>query len=252
LASPTLLDYSIIIPAYNEEVLLPHTIDSIRDAMSCISGKTGEIIVVDNDSSDLTAELAKAKKCRVVNESFRQIAKARNTGAKEAIGRYLFFIDADTVVPKKILQEAISKMEKSNIGGGGALLEFDHDHGRFFSGKLLPKLWNLLSERFKLFAGSFIFCRADYFNKAGGFPESHFAGEEIIFAKRLKKVLKAKGLGVCVLKGFPVCSSARKLVWHSDWSILKKILPLIGLPWLLKSRNACRFWYERPNHSRNG
>ena len=76
--------------------------------------------------------------------------------------------------------------------------------------------------------------------------------QEIIFAKRLKKVLKAKGLGVCVLKGFPVCSSARKLVWHSDWSILKKILPLIGLPWLLKSRNACRFWYERPNHSRNG
>ena len=112
--------------------MLPHTIDSIRDAMSYISGKTGEIIVVDNDSSDLTAEVAKAKKCRVVNESFRQIAKARNTGAKEAIGRYLFFVDADTVVPKKILQEAISKMEKSNIGGGGALLEFDHDHGRFF------------------------------------------------------------------------------------------------------------------------
>ena len=115
LALPTLLDYSIIIPAYNEEVLLPHTIDSIRDAMSYISGKTGEIIVVDNDSSDLTAEVAKAKKCRVVNESFRQIAKARNTGAKEAIGRYLFFVDADTVVPKKILQEAISKMEKITL-----------------------------------------------------------------------------------------------------------------------------------------
>ena len=232
--------------------MLPKTIDSIRDAMSNISGKMGEIIVVDNDSSDLTAEVAKARKCRVVHESFRQIAKARNRGAKEAIGRYLFFVDADTVVPNKILQEAISKMQKRKIGGGGALIKFDHDHGRFFSGKLLPMLWNLLSEHFKLFAGSFIFCRADYFDQAGGFPESHFAGEEIIFAKRLKKVLKDDGLGVCVLKDFHVCSSARKLVWHSDWSILNKILPLVGLPWLLKSRKACRFWYERPSRSRNG
>ena len=34
-------------------------------------------------------------------------------------GKYLFFIDADTVVPEKILQEAISKMEQSQVGGGG-------------------------------------------------------------------------------------------------------------------------------------
>ena len=249
---PNSLDYSIIIPAYNEEELLPRTIASIRVAMLQISQKVGEIIVVDNDSSDLTAKVAKEEGCRVVHESFRQIAKARNAGAKEAVGKYLFFIDADTVVPEKILQEAISKMEQSQVGGGGALLKFDRDHGRLFSGKILPILWNLLSEHLKLFAGSFIFCRAEFFYKAGGFPETHFAGEEIIFSKRLKRVLKPEGLGVFVLTDLPVCSSARKLVWHSDWSILKKILPLVGLPWLLKSRKACRFWYERPKSTRNG
>ena len=97
-----------------------------------------------------------------------------------------------------------------------------------------------------------LFLQSRIFLQSGRISETHFAGEEIIFSKRLKRVLKPEGLGVFVLTDLPVCSSARKLVWHSDWSILKKILPLVGLPWLLKSRKACRFWYERPKYKRNG
>jgi GT2 family glycosyltransferase len=240
------IDYSIIIPAFNEEELLPGTIDYLQALILNDKNRMGEIIVVDNDSTDSTAKLAKEKNCRVVHEPFRQIAKARNKGASVARGNLLFFIDADTIVPESTFCEALHKMEEEGAGGGGSILKFDNDHGRFWAGKVLPGLWNSLSRAFCLFAGSFIFCRTELFIKSKGFPESHFAGEEIVFNRRLKKVCRAEGMKLCILTDSPVCSSARKLTWHNDWSIILRILPLIGLPWLLKSRKACRFWYERP------
>lgn len=240
------LDYSIIIPAYNEEKLLPGTLEQIIESMSMVGAEKGEIIVVDNNSTDGTAKVAKAKNCKVVHEPFRQIAKARNTGASFARGKYLLFIDADTLIPGPTLIEALRTMQQDGVGGGGSILSFDKTHGRFWSGKVLPALWNFISKHFSLFAGSFVFCRADLFFKSKGFPETHFAGEEIIFNKRLKNTCREEGLKIAILQGFPVCSSARKLEWHNDWSILTKVLPLVGLPWLLKSRKSCQFWYERP------
>ena len=54
--------------------------------MSKIPDLKGEIIVVDNNSSDKTAEVANSKGARVVFEPINQISKARNTGAKWAKG----------------------------------------------------------------------------------------------------------------------------------------------------------------------
>ena len=50
--------YSVIIPAYNEEKGLPQTLQSLKDVMDTINFP-GEIIVVDNNSNDRTAEIAK-------------------------------------------------------------------------------------------------------------------------------------------------------------------------------------------------
>ena len=44
------IDYSIIVPAYNEETLLENTLKQLKAAMATISIK-GEIVVVDNNSS---------------------------------------------------------------------------------------------------------------------------------------------------------------------------------------------------------
>ena len=44
--------------------------------------------------------------------------------------------------------------------GGGATIEFDANHGKFLFGKVVPSIWNFISSRFKLAAGSFLFCRA--------------------------------------------------------------------------------------------
>ena len=78
------LDFSVVIPAYNEESYLPSTIDSLKKAMTAIPELHGELIVVDNHSTDLTAEKARQLGVRVVFEKARGIAMARNAGARVA------------------------------------------------------------------------------------------------------------------------------------------------------------------------
>ena len=77
----TQIDYSIIIPAYNEEEYLPRTFTSLKKAMNALNGFNGEVVVTDNNSTDRTAAIAEESGARVVFEEHRQIARARNTGA---------------------------------------------------------------------------------------------------------------------------------------------------------------------------
>jgi glycosyltransferase involved in cell wall biosynthesis len=88
----TIIDYSIIIPAYNEEDYLPHTLEHLIRAMKAFIRYKGEIIVTDNNSTDSTASIAKKYGARVVFEGHRQISRSRNTGAKAAHGKYLIFV----------------------------------------------------------------------------------------------------------------------------------------------------------------
>ena len=128
----SLVAFSIVIPAFNEENYLGNTLDSLRSGMSEISDLKGEIIVVDNNSSDKTAEVATAKGARVVFEPINQISKARNTGAKLAKGEYLIFIDADTQVSPELLGLVLKKLRYYNCGGGALPLSLILIVIRFF------------------------------------------------------------------------------------------------------------------------
>ncbi len=239
-------DYSVIIPAHNEAEYLPATLEALEQARNDLLYLNGECIVVDNQCTDTTPEVAERFGCRVVQEPVRQISKVRNTGAGAAHGTYLIFVDADTIVPSSTFRQALQALESGEFGCGGARLSFDQNYGRWFSGKCLPALWNFISAKLHLFAGSFIFCRSELFFQCGGFPETHYAGEEIILSKKLKRACKKSGKKALVISSPSVISSARKLLWYSDWSILKMILPLVGIPFFLRSHQACRFWYKRP------
>ena len=89
------IDYSVIIPAFNEEAFLPQTLNYLQESMSRID-EQGEVIVVDNNSSDRTADIAREYGTQLVFEAVNQISRARNAGAKIAQGEYLIFLDADT------------------------------------------------------------------------------------------------------------------------------------------------------------
>ena len=241
------MDFSIVIPAYNEELLLGETIKSIFKSVSELNHTyKWEILVVDNHSDDRTPEVAKELGCRVLFEPKRSIARARNHGASQASGEFLIFVDADTFVPTQTLCHAINLLLKKKVGYGGAKVCFDHDYGRIFAGKLIPALWNLISRNFGLFAGSFMFCRKDLFEFCGGFPEDFFAGEEIELAKKMKTKCKDLGWSYKIMTHDYVISSARKLAWYKDWDLLKMLLPLVLSTKSLQSQSRCAFWYQRP------
>ncbi len=241
------VDFSVVIPAYNEEELLPSTLKSLRQCMAGIEGLSGEIIVVDNASTDQTGPMAESLGARVVSESQRGIARARNKGASVALGEILIFVDADTLVPSKVMGSAISLMKDPSIGGGGATVRFDDHRGRFLFGIVVPALWNLLSRSLKLAAGSFVFCRKDDFDQVGGFSGKLYAGEEIFFVMRLKKILKRKKQKFLILAKCPVITSSRKLQWYGNLGIFSVLCLVLVFPLALRSKRLCAFWYQRPD-----
>ena len=76
---------SLIIPAYNEEALLAGTVRALR-ASGDAAGVPYEIIVVDDGSTDRTAEIARTEGARVVAVTLRNIGATRNAGARVATG----------------------------------------------------------------------------------------------------------------------------------------------------------------------
>jgi glycosyltransferase involved in cell wall biosynthesis len=81
---------SIIIPAFNEERLIEQCLRSVAasTAANATPGFTSEVIVVDNNSTDKTAELARQAGTQVVFEPINQIGRARNAGAAQATGEW--------------------------------------------------------------------------------------------------------------------------------------------------------------------
>ena len=110
---------SFIVPAYNEELELPATIEAI-----CLAAKNRqyEVIVADDASTDGTAKVARDAGAKVVSINRRQIAAARNAGANAASGDILLFVDADTRINEKHLSGAIAALQDGYAGGGAASL----------------------------------------------------------------------------------------------------------------------------------
>ncbi len=72
----------------------------------------GEIIVVDNNSTDDTADIARALGARVVSEPINQISRARNAGAAVARGGFFIFVDADTQISANVLGQALRQLRE--------------------------------------------------------------------------------------------------------------------------------------------
>src|SRR5688572_3831089 len=95
--TPVVRMITFIIPAHNEESFIGATLDSLHAAAVRIN-VSYEVIVVDDASTDSTAIIAASNGARVISVNHRKISASRNTGAKEATGTLLVFVDADTIV----------------------------------------------------------------------------------------------------------------------------------------------------------
>ncbi len=98
---------SIVIPAYNEEENILQTL------LSLSNNETQwpvEIIVVNNNSKDRTAEMVTATGITCVNEPKQGITNARNAGLAIAKGKYILNADADTIYPKDWIEEMVKPL----------------------------------------------------------------------------------------------------------------------------------------------
>ena len=236
---------SFIVPAYNEELELPSTLAAIRAAADANS-EPYEVIVANDGSTDATAAVAATGGARVVTIHRRQIAAARNAGAREARGDILFFVDADTrISPAHVA--GVQRALAAGCAGGGA---------RVVTDGLVP-LWGRVFVRvFSAFyftvanlgAGAFLFTTRKNFDRAGGFDEQLFAGEEIYFSQALKK------LGRFRVLADPVVTSGRKLRMHSARQILGLSVGIVlrGKQGV-RSRERLDLWYDgkRETKTRN-
>jgi glycosyltransferase involved in cell wall biosynthesis len=236
------VDYSVIIPAYNEEELLPGTLSALRGAMEALETHRGEVLVTDNDSSDRTAEVARDAGACVVFEEHRQIARARNVGGASARGRFLIFLDADTRVNAALLRQTLGALE-AGAAGGGTRMGFDPRPER--SIHRMAALWNLISRRLRWACGAYVFCRREAFEAIGGFDQRYYASEEIHFSRALKRWGHAHGMHVTILEE-PISTSTRKLEWFGPKVLLISLLRAALRPGRLRSRDGCHLWYERP------
>lgn len=236
--------FSVVVPAYNEAAELPATLAALRAAMQA-QGEPAELIVVDNNSTDDTAGVARAHGADlVVFEPVNQIARARNTGAAAASGRYLVFVDADTRICGDLLARTLEHLRRGDVGGG-AVIRFEGAINRV--GRFGISLWERISRLTRTAAGSYLFCTRAAFETVGGFDETLYAGEELRLSRLLRKAGRVHGQRFEIIAEPPARTSARKLEWYSGPKIIGWMLFLTVFPFAVRWRRLCGFWYERPD-----
>ncbi|MFM1768678.1 MAG: hypothetical protein RJA22_1207 [Verrucomicrobiota bacterium] len=235
---------SIIVPAYNEEKLLPATLESLRTAAGAFTalGWEHEVVVCDNNSADRTAELARSAGARVVFEPVNQISRARNTGAAAAAGAWLVFVDADSQPCAGLFGAVAEVIRRGDVLAGGSTLRLE---GPYPAARFITGCWNRLSRMARWAAGSFIFCEAAAFRAEGGFSERLYASEEIELFQRLKRRARREGRRIEILHRHPMRTSERKLhlytPWEHAWFLARTVL---GAGRTLRRREDCGTWYD--------
>lgn len=105
------LNVSLVIPAYNEERYL----ETCLKAIEAQTVKPLEVLVVNNNSTDKTAEVAAGfNRVRVINETRQGIVFARNAGFDNAQGDVIGRIDADTILPENWVEKILDFYSKED------------------------------------------------------------------------------------------------------------------------------------------
>ena len=160
---------SIIIPTRNEANNIVACLSSFELA---VQAGSCERIVVDNGSSDGTADLARAAGATVYQQGPERSAQ-RNRGMREARGEYLFILDADMRVPETTLREILDILAATNAPDGLYIPEIRSGHGwwghvrnferSFYDGTCIDALRVM---------------RRSIVLTAGGYDETLYAGED--------------------------------------------------------------------------
>lgn len=235
---------SVVIPAYNEERILPCTLGGLARAKTAYRASglgTAEIIVVDNASNDKTATVASSLGARTVSEPRPGIAFARNAGAAAAHAQWLFFLDADTSVPEDVLIAIHMALSQPRCLGGAPAARYDYAKRAL---RPFMEMWKVVARLRKMSQGVGQFVTAEAFRAVGGYPTDLQMAEDTEFYWRLQTLARWQGGHVAYLANTVIVPSSRR---YDEWPIWKTILQTNPLTtrMFLRSRRFWRHWREQ-------
>jgi glycosyltransferase involved in cell wall biosynthesis len=111
---------SVIVPVYNEEAFIAEALDSAFAQ----DYRPFEVIVIDDGSSDRTAEIASRYDVQLVRQLTRGPAAARNAGVELARGDYIASLDGDDIWPADRVSAMVSALERTGAGIVSGLIEY--------------------------------------------------------------------------------------------------------------------------------
>lgn len=234
---------SVIIPAFNEEKYLPRYLPSVLESLDrweCHSGLRGEVIVVDNASTDQTARIAQELGARVVHEPVAGIGRARNTGALTARGTYLVFIDADVLFPIEGITQIARALDTSLCVGGAIPPQYEPTKT---GTRLLVAAWGLYRRLYGGAQGVTQFCTHAAFTEVKGYRPDLFMSEDVEFFARLSRHGQRTGAPVKHLTGLRVRPSHRRFEQWPSWRMILWANPVTA-HLFLSSRRFWRNWYD--------
>ena len=239
------LRQTLVIPAHNEEVLLPRLLDTVDLARARYSfgASAIEVIVVDNASTDRTAEIAAARGCQVVPVATRVIAAARNGGAAHATSPILAFVDADTQIHPETFNGIERALADERIVGGATGVTLERwSLGLFvFYAMMLPMVFITGMD------AGVAFCRRCDFIEVGGYDERRLVAEDVAFLWALKRLGWSRRQRLTRLRPIKAVASTRRFDRYGDWHYFRHMARLaVGL---LRHANATddflrKYWYH--------
>ncbi len=166
---------SVIIPTRNSEEFLGNCLESVKMQ----AYKNVEIIVVDNNSTDKTKEIAVKYTKSVFNKGPERSAQ-RNFGAGKSKGDYLLFIDSDMELSKKVVEECVDRVQKST---GIIIPEKSMGEGFWAQCKALERSFYIGVDWIEAPR----FFSKEVFNKFKGYDETQTGTEDYDLPQRIKE-----------------------------------------------------------------
>lgn len=174
---------SVIIPSYNAGSYLIQAVSSVRKQQTSFP-LTIEIIVIDDGSTDHSVEQLQGPDLKILHQSHKGSAEARNYGIKEAKGEYILFLDADD----KLVPDAIESLYQGLLQNGLAIAVLGMAE-EFISEEIDAKVAAELPKKevpFGAFLSGCCFVKKEALLKVGFFDINLEAGETVDWLARLR------------------------------------------------------------------
>lgn len=149
-----MVSVTVVVPAHNEEALLPRCLASLREQ----TVNDSELIVVDSASTDRTEQVARSFGAKVIQLKQAGVGKARQAGFAAATGEILASTDADTTVPPNWLECLLSSFREPQVLSVYGSLRFE---GQGFMMRLVERCF-LLWQRINHSLGWPAFCGSNF------------------------------------------------------------------------------------------